>query len=95
MNEGLKMTMLMNMSDADFVCRGPIQGYKIYVHKAGDTVHISRNYIRLAINQELSISVNPIIITTPDSLRAYSPEKYNEIKSISFKCKSSSVLPLF
>lgn len=69
------MTLILNMSDADFVCRGPIQGYKIFVHTAGDTVHISRSYIRLAIDQELSISVNPIIITTPDSLRTYSPEK--------------------
>ncbi|KAF2896997.1 hypothetical protein ILUMI_09180, partial [Ignelater luminosus] len=59
--------------DLDYICKGPIQGYKIHLHNPAEMPKLSQNYLRAALNQEVLISIQPDITTTSEGLRNYNP----------------------
>ena len=66
---------LLGLSDAqmDYVCRGPIQGFKILLHTPGEVPQVSKHYFRVPLNQEVLVSIQPQMITTSEDLRDYDP----------------------
>lgn len=75
---GLKIYLKIIEEDIDYICRGPVQGFKVMLDTPSDMPQSNLEYIRVPPNQELVISVTPNIITTSEDLRKYSPEKYTK-----------------
>lgn len=68
-------TIVLRMfeDDYDYVCRGPIIGYKVAIHLPGDLPQISSHFIRIPTNQETLVTFDPNVMRTAESLRRYSP----------------------
>lgn len=72
---GMKIVLKLPDDNFDYVCRGPVQGFKVLLHSPGDIPRISKKYIRVPLRQEVVVSVKPNMITTSEGLVDYSPEK--------------------
>lgn len=68
---GLFIILPLDTDDMDYVCRGPSQGFKVQLHTPGEIPLLSQQYFRLSVNQELTVSVRPNMITTSEVLRSY------------------------
>uniref|UniRef100_A0A182FU38 Uncharacterized protein n=1 Tax=Anopheles albimanus TaxID=7167 RepID=A0A182FU38_ANOAL len=71
---GLYILLNLYQHDTDFICRGPVQGFKILLHPSSEFPQVSKQYYRVPLHQEVIISVKPQMITTSDGLRDYTPE---------------------
>lgn len=76
MKNGLNIFLKINEEDIDYICRGPVQGFKVMLHTPSDMPQSTLEYIRVPANQAVMASVSPNIITTSEDLRKYSPAKY-------------------
>jgi len=72
---GLFIVLRMYEQDLDYICRGPVQGFKILLHVPGEVPQVSKQYFRAPLNQEVIVSVKPNMITTSDGLKYYSPNR--------------------
>uniref|UniRef100_A0A182J6D0 Uncharacterized protein n=1 Tax=Anopheles atroparvus TaxID=41427 RepID=A0A182J6D0_ANOAO len=85
---GLFVLLNLFSQDQDFICRGPVQGYKILLHSSSEYPQVSRQYYRVPLHQEVIISVKPQMITTSDGLRDYTPERrqcfFNEERHLKY-----------
>lgn len=59
----------------DYICRGPVQGFKILLHTPGEIPRVSKQYFRVPLRQEVVVSVKPNMITTSDGLIEYAPDR--------------------
>lgn len=59
----------------DYLCRGPVQGFKITLHTPGEVPQVSKYYFRVPYNQEVMVSVKPNMITTSNGLRGNEPNQ--------------------
>lgn len=72
---GVFLVLQTYQKDLDYLCRGPIQGFKITLHSPNEVPQVSKYFYRVPLDQEVSISVQPQMITTKDPhLRKYSSE---------------------
>lgn len=76
MKNGLHIYLKIIEKDIDYICRGPVQGFKVMLHTPSDMPQSSSEYTRVPANQAVLVSVSPNIITTSEDLRRYSPAKY-------------------
>lgn len=72
---GLFILLRLYEYDLDYICRGPVQGFKILLHTPGEIPQVSKQYFRVPLNQEVVVSVKPNMITTSEGLRGYSPNR--------------------
>lgn len=56
---GFNVVLNLVSSDLDFICRGPVQGYKVKIHSPDEHPRMSGGYIRVPLNVDVSISVKP------------------------------------
>lgn len=70
---GFFALLKLNSADTEFVCRGPVQGFKVLLHIPGEVPQVSKHYLRVPLLEEVLISVKPNMITTSDSLKTYTP----------------------
>lgn len=56
---GLNVVLIMSTLDLDFLCKGPIQGYKVRIHAPNEHPSMSRGYQRVGLNSESIIAVKP------------------------------------
>lgn len=61
--------------DLEYVCRGPVQGFKIILNTPGQTLKISRHAFRVPLAEQAEISIKPRLITTSKELLRYSPSQ--------------------
>ena len=73
---GLFVVLMLFNQDLEYICRGPVQGFKILLHTPGEVPQVSKHYLRIPLEQEVLISVKPNMITTSEGLRHYEPNKY-------------------
>lgn len=59
--------------DLDYICRGPTQGFKVTLHNPDELPQVSKHFVRVPLDQEVLVSVQPQMITTSDGLRNYNP----------------------
>lgn len=71
---GLEIGLVIHKMMLDYVCRGPIQGFKILLHMPGEMPQLSK-YIRVPNGNGVLISVKPQIIITSKSLQKYNPNR--------------------
>lgn len=72
---GLSVMLPLKEIDLDYICSGPVQGFKIHLHTPGEVPRVSHQYIRVPIDQEVIISVKPTMMTTSEGLRGYNPNR--------------------
>ncbi|XP_065086994.1 pickpocket protein 28-like [Ochlerotatus camptorhynchus] len=72
---GLNILLRLYEYDLDYICRGPVQGFKVLLHTSGEYPQVSKQYFRVPLHQEVIISVKPEMITTSEGLRDYAPHR--------------------
>lgn len=72
---GLAILLPMYKYDLDYICRGPVQGFKIHLHSPGELPRVSKQYFRVPLNQEVIVAVKPNMMTTSEGLRGYNPNR--------------------
>lgn len=71
---GLTVLMPWTAEDLDYICGGPVQGFKIHLHTPGEVPRMSQN-IAVPINQRAMIGVKPKMMSTSEGLREYNPNR--------------------
>lgn len=61
--------------DLEYLCRGPIQGFKVILTTPGESLKMSRHSFRVHLSEQADILIRPKLITTADELRSYKPEQ--------------------
>lgn len=72
---GLSVLLPLYKYDLDYICRGPVQGFKVHLHTPGEMPRVSKQYFRVPLNQEVIAAVKPNMMTTSAGLRAYNPNR--------------------
>lgn len=72
---GLSVLLPLYKHDLDYICRGPVQGFKIHLHTPGEISRVSKQYFRVPLNQEVIVAVKPNMMTTSEGLRGYNPNR--------------------
>lgn len=72
---GLNVVLKLSDFDLDYMCRGPVQGFKILLHTPGEMPRVSQQFFRIPLEQEVVVSVKPNMITTSEGLADYLPER--------------------
>lgn len=72
---GFNIVLKLTTPDLDYMCRGPVQGFKILLHTPGEIPRVSKQYFRVPLRQEVVVSVKPNMITTSEGLAGYAPER--------------------
>lgn len=52
-----------------------MQGFLVFVHNPFDMSQLSRKFINLNVDEEISLSIKPNMITTSEGLRHYDPNR--------------------
>ncbi|XP_074030606.1 pickpocket protein 28 [Leptinotarsa decemlineata] len=68
---GLNLVLMAWLPDLDYVCKGPVQGFKILLHHPAEIPRVGTQYFRASLNQEVVVSVKPDMMTTSPGLRDY------------------------
>ncbi|KAL3273911.1 hypothetical protein HHI36_015338, partial [Cryptolaemus montrouzieri] len=72
---GLYLLLRLYQQDLDYVCRGPVQGFKILLHHPAAIPLVGTQYFRAPLNQEMVVSIKPDMMTTSEGLQGYDPHK--------------------
>jgi acid-sensing ion channel, other len=59
----------------DGLCKGPIQGFKVFLHLPNEVPHTSKHYYLVPYNQMVNILISPRMIVTASELRKFSIDK--------------------
>lgn len=85
---GLNIVLKLDDPDLDYICRGPVQGFKILLHTPGEIPRVSKQYFRVPLRSEVVVSVKPNMITTSEGLAGYAPERrqcyFNRERNLKF-----------
>lgn len=55
----------------DYLCRGPVLGFKILLHSPDELPQISKHFIRVPLSTETRITVRPVVTTVTKELMSY------------------------
>ncbi|CAH0755771.1 unnamed protein product [Diatraea saccharalis] len=72
---GLTFLMKTKEINLDYLCKGPVQGFKILLHNPAELPRLSQQYFRSPLSQEVVVAVKPKMMTTSDGLKPYSPDR--------------------
>lgn len=72
---GIFVVVRRNVTDLEYLCRGPVQDFKFLLHTPGEMPRISEHFYRLPLGEEVLMSIEPQMITTSDDLRHYTPQQ--------------------
>ncbi|XP_059608203.1 pickpocket protein 28-like [Phlebotomus argentipes] len=72
---GLFVWLQSAVKDFDYMCRGATQGFKLLLHTPGEIPMVSKHYMRIPLNQEITVTVKPSMFTTSDGLMGYNPSR--------------------
>lgn len=71
---GLTVLLRLYDYDLDYLCRGPVQGFKVLLHMPNEYPHISNHYFRVPLSKETFVTVNPKVTTTAESVKYLQPD---------------------
>ncbi|XP_068618051.1 pickpocket protein 28-like [Battus philenor] len=73
MKAGLTFILRSKDKDLDYICKGPVQGFKILLHNPAELPRMSQLYLRLPLSHEVILAVKPKMTSTSDGLKPYHP----------------------
>ena len=50
---GLSVLLRLFQQHLEYICRGPVQGFKVLLHTPGEVPQVSKNYFRVPLEQEV------------------------------------------
>ncbi|XP_013179934.1 PREDICTED: sodium channel protein Nach [Papilio xuthus] len=68
---GLTFLLQTKEIDLDYLCKGPVQGFKILLHNPAELPRLSQQYFRSPLSQEVIVAIRPKMMTTSDGLKPY------------------------
>lgn len=71
---GFTFTLHTLRNDVELLCTDMPLGYLLFMHTPGDILTPLDTPVRLAKNEQVSISIKPKLITTSEGLRRYKPD---------------------
>ncbi|XP_053698532.1 pickpocket protein 28-like [Sabethes cyaneus] len=71
---GLYINLATTNTDLDYHCR-EAQGFKVLLHSPSDYPQVSKKFIRVTLNRDVTIAIKPQIIGTDNELHDYSPDR--------------------
>ncbi|XP_045451428.1 pickpocket protein 28-like [Melitaea cinxia] len=74
-NAGLSLLLQAKKKDFDYLCSGPIQGFKILLHNPADFPRLSQQYLSISLGRNVIIAVKPKMMTTSEGLKSYNPRR--------------------
>lgn len=75
-NRGALVVLLnLNVTDYDHMCRGPIVGFKVTMHRPDEVPFVSKEWFRVPMQQETYVTIKPRVTLTADSLRKYDADR--------------------
>ncbi|CAF4930718.1 unnamed protein product [Pieris macdunnoughi] len=72
---GLTFLLKAHAIDLDYLCKGPVQGFKILLHNPAELPRLSQQFFRAPLSQEVIVAVKPKMMTTSEGLRSYDPDR--------------------
>jgi len=69
---GLNIVLNMNNSDLDYICKGPVQGFRLKVHPPNEFPKMSEGYQRIPLQSETLVAVKPTVTFTKGSDQCHS-----------------------
>ncbi|CAH0725781.1 unnamed protein product, partial [Brenthis ino] len=72
---GLVFLLKTFQEDLDYLCRGPVQGFKVLLHNPAELPRLSQQYFRSPLSQEVVVAVKPKMMTTSEGLKPYDPTR--------------------
>ncbi|XP_028141320.1 pickpocket protein 28-like isoform X2 [Diabrotica virgifera virgifera] len=75
LSAGLYLVLKAYEPDLDYLCRGPVQGFKILLHHPAEVPRVQLQYFRAPLNHEVVVSLKPDMMTTSEGLREYDPHR--------------------
>lgn len=75
----LVVIMQQPEADLDYLCRGPVQGYKVILHSPHESPFVSRHYFRAPLNHETTVTIRPKVQQASEELRGQNPARYDFI----------------
>ncbi|GAB0097251.1 pickpocket protein 28 [Sergentomyia squamirostris] len=72
---GYFIWLQLNTENFDYMCRGPVQGFRILLHTPAEIPQVSRHYISIPLNQVITVSVKPSMFSTSKALKNYEPTR--------------------
>lgn len=67
---GFNIVLSQKSSDLDYICRGPVQGYKVKIHAPDEFPRLLSGYQRIGLKSETVISVTPKVTLNKDQTGA-------------------------
>lgn len=71
---GLNVLLRLYDYDLEYMCRGPVQGFKVLLHLPNEYPQIANHYFRVPLNMETFVTITPRVTTTANSLKYHKPE---------------------
>ncbi|XP_039756123.1 pickpocket protein 28-like [Pararge aegeria] len=72
---GLTFLLKAKKGELDYLCKGPVQGFKILLHNPAELPRLSQQYFRSPLSQEVVVAVKPKMMTTSEGLKPYDPSR--------------------
>lgn len=72
---GLIMTLGIKQENMDYLCRGPVQGFKVVLHSPNELPQLSGRYFRIPVGEDVRVAIKPNMLKTSKSLKDYSPHR--------------------
>jgi acid-sensing ion channel, other len=72
---GLFVMLTLEKLNYDYVCKGPVQGFKLYLHMPNEVPQITKHFYRIPMEQEMIIVIKPKIMSTSMELKHHSISK--------------------
>lgn len=66
-NYGLNVVLSLNRNDADFICKGPVQGFKYKLHSSDEFPNFQQSFDRVPLKTEVTANIKPILTFNRDS----------------------------
>lgn len=71
----LNLYLTLFERDLEYLCRGTVQGFKIFLNMPGQTLKMARHFLRVPLSKQAQILIKPTFTYTLDDLRNYSPSQ--------------------
>lgn len=56
---GFNVVLKSNEDDLDYICKGPVQGYKVLIHSPDELPRMAKGFVRVPLNSETIVATNP------------------------------------
>lgn len=72
---GLTLLLGLSEDDLDYICQGPIVGFKVVLHSPSEIPQPSKNFFRVPLGEQVLVSVKPNMVETSKKLGGYPPNR--------------------